>query len=117
MTSSYDSNLSGAGSSLANTIVAVIIFIIVSFTFLFPLNRIITLDRRSVSVLGATLCYAARLFTNNGMDILNSIDFDVLVLLASIMVIIFNYHLFFKIPLLVNIKYFILIPFFPYIGN
>lgn len=75
-----------SGSTLANTIVAVIIFVIVSFTFLFPLNRLITLDRRSVSVLGATLCYAARLFTNNGMDILNAIDFDVLVLLASIMV-------------------------------
>jgi len=75
------------GSTLINSIVSVIIFVIVSITFLFPLNRIITLDRRSVAVVGATLCYAARLFTNNGMNILNAIDFDVLVLLASIMAI------------------------------
>ena len=77
------------GNSLTYQIVACSIFAIVSFTFLFPCNTIIPLDRRTVAVLGATLCYITRtfVFANKKMDMLHAVDFDVLVLLASIMAI------------------------------
>lgn len=76
-------------NSLTYKIVACCIFAIVSFTFLFPCNAVIPLDRRTVAVLGATLCYITRtfVFSNKKMDMLHAVDFDVLVLLASIMAI------------------------------
>lgn len=76
-------------NSLTYKIVACCIFAIVSFTFLFPCNSIIPLDRRTVAVLGATLCYITRtfVFSDKKMDMLHAVDFDVLVLLASIMAI------------------------------
>lgn len=76
-------------NSLTYHIVACCIFAIVSFTFLFPCNTVIPLDRRTVAVLGATLCYITRtfVFANVKMDMLHAVDFDVLVLLASIMAI------------------------------
>lgn len=68
-------------STVAYDTVAVIIFIIVSLTFLFPCNRLIPLDRRSVAVLGATLCYITRafIFSARKMDVITAIDFNVLV--------------------------------------
>ena len=51
-----------SASHVAFDAVAVAIFVVVSFTFLFPCNRIIPLDRRSVAVMGATLCYITRYF-------------------------------------------------------
>jgi hypothetical protein len=76
-------------SSATYKIVACCIFAIVSFTFLFPCNTVIPLDRRTVAVLGATLCYITRtfVFADKKMDMLHAVDFDVLVLLASIMAI------------------------------
>ena len=74
-------------TSLAYDIVATVIFLLMSFVFLFPCNRIIPLDRRTVAVLGATLCYATRafLFPHQQMNLEAAVDFDVLVLLAAIM--------------------------------
>jgi Na+/H+ antiporter NhaD/arsenite permease-like protein len=76
--------------SVAYDAVAVAIFVIVSYTFLFPCNFFIPLDRRTVAVLGATLCYCTRTFIfqdHSKMNMLHAVDFDVLVLLASIMAI------------------------------
>ena len=76
-------------TSTAYDVVAVIIFLVVSFTFLFPCNRFIPLDRRTAAVMGATLCYATRafIFPNHQMNLEAAVDFDVLVLLAAIMAI------------------------------
>jgi Na+/H+ antiporter NhaD/arsenite permease-like protein len=87
--------LHGDGSSYdvytgaAYDIVAVCIFLVVSITFFFPVNRIFPLDRRSVAVVGATLCYlsGAFLFPQHQRELENSVDFDVLVLLSGIMAI------------------------------
>jgi Na+/H+ antiporter NhaD/arsenite permease-like protein len=71
------------------TAAAVVIFSLVAFTFLFPCNKFIPLDRRTVAVVGALACYLSRtyLFPSRNLDVLEAIDFDVLILLASIMVI------------------------------
>ena len=93
-------------TSLTYNIVAVSIFIGMAGVFLFPCNRIIPLgtdssvsrclcymfsyheDRRTVAVLGATMCYTTRafLFSNSNLNMTEAVDFDVLLLLASIMV-------------------------------
>lgn len=46
-------------------------------------------DRRTTSVLGALLCYLTRrfLFPDANMDVVQAVDFDVMILLSSIMVI------------------------------
>ena len=76
-------------TSIAYNIVACVIFAMVSYCFFLPCNNFIPLDRRSASILGATLCYATRsfLFPHNKMDLVDAIDFDVLVLLGGIMAI------------------------------
>lgn len=78
-----------AATSLSFNIIAGIIFVLVSFCFFFPCNRFIPLDRRSASIMGATMCYATRSFgfPHNKIDIVDSIDFDVLALLTGIMAI------------------------------
>jgi hypothetical protein len=83
------SSENGGSTSVAYNIIAMIIFCMVSYCFFLPCNNIIPLDRRSASILGATLCYATRsfLFPHNKMDLLDAIDFDVLVLLGGIMAI------------------------------
>lgn len=74
--------------SLAFSIVAMGIFLVVSITFIFPSNYIIPFDRRSIAVIGATLCYITRTFIFSGnLNLIEAVDFDVLVLLASIMAI------------------------------
>lgn len=88
--------------------VAVAIFAVVSFTFLFPCNFLIPLgkdfkclyfivpsthisytDRRTIAVVGALACYLSRqfFFPSNSMDVIGAIDFEVLILLSSIMII------------------------------
>jgi Na+/H+ antiporter NhaD/arsenite permease-like protein len=69
--------------------VATIIFVVVSFTFFFPCNWLIPLDRRACAVVGATLCYMSRVvfFPDQRMDLVEAVDFDVLVLLAGIMAV------------------------------
>jgi Na+/H+ antiporter NhaD/arsenite permease-like protein len=68
---------------------SVIIFSVVSFNFLFPCNSFIPLDRRTTAVVGALACYllGSFVFPSRSIDMLHAIDFDVLVLLASIMVV------------------------------
>ncbi|CAM9602852.1 unnamed protein product, partial [Ectocarpus fasciculatus] len=65
------------------------VFSVVSLTFFFPVNRVFPLDRRSVAVMGATLCYlsGAIFFPQHSRDLTNSVDFDVLILLTGIMAI------------------------------
>jgi Na+/H+ antiporter NhaD/arsenite permease-like protein len=74
--------------SAAYKAVALIIFGLVAFTFIFPSNNILPFDRKTVAAFGATLCYITRAFVFKGeFDIIGAVDFNVLVLLASIMVI------------------------------
>jgi Na+/H+ antiporter NhaD/arsenite permease-like protein len=87
-TSSANDDDDGA-TSITYNVIAFAIFCMVSYCFFLPCNHIIPLDRRSASILGATLCYSTRsfLFPHNKMDLLDAIDFDVLVLLSGIMAI------------------------------
>lgn len=80
---------SDAVAPFAYSSVAVIIFACVSLTFFFPVNPLIPLDRRSCSIVGATACYLSRVifFPSSKMDLVDAIDFDVLVLLAGIMAV------------------------------
>jgi Na+/H+ antiporter NhaD/arsenite permease-like protein len=84
-----DDDDGGKATSLSFNIIAGIIFVLVSFCFFFPCNRFIPLDRRSASIMGATMCYATRSFgfPHNKIDIVDSVDFDVLALLTGIMAI------------------------------
>lgn len=78
-----------SATTLFYDIVAVSIFIIMSWVFLFPVNTVIPLDRRSISMLCATLTYVTRsfLFPHRSMNIVGAIDWEVLCLLAAIMVV------------------------------
>jgi Na+/H+ antiporter NhaD/arsenite permease-like protein len=52
------------------------------------LNIIVLSDRRTTSVIGAILCYFTRkVFFNDEIDLLEAVNFDVMVLLSSIMII------------------------------
>lgn len=70
-------------------VIAVTIFFFMSFQFLFPSNRLFPIDRRTASVTCATLVFITRrfLFRETEISIVNFIDFDVLLLLAAIMII------------------------------
>jgi len=85
----YDDSTVSAETSIAYDIVATLIFLLMSFVFLFPCNSLVPLDRRTVAILCATLCYATRsfIFPNHKMNLEAAVDFDVLVLLAAIMAI------------------------------
>jgi Na+/H+ antiporter NhaD/arsenite permease-like protein len=87
--SSLSSDGSGGIAPTFYSTVATIIFVAVSFTFFFPCNSIIPLDRRACAVVGATLCYMSRVvfFPDQRMDLVEAVDFDVLVLLAGIMAV------------------------------
>ena len=87
--SSSSNEYSEHSTSITYNVIAIVIFCLVSYCFFLPCNKIIPLDRRSASVLGATLCYASRciVFPHNKMDLVDAIDFDVLVLLGGIMAI------------------------------
>lgn len=76
-------------ATVAYKVVACCIFALMAFVFLFPCNLLIPLDRRTVAVLGAALVYITRTFTfaDSNIDLIHSVDFDVLILLASIMMI------------------------------
>lgn len=80
-------------ASKAYIIVATLIFAFVAIQFLFPCNAVMPLDRRTTAVLGSVLCYITRTFLFNIMVengdsfLLGAIDFNVLVLLGSIMII------------------------------
>lgn len=92
---------------------AIVIFIFVTVNFLFPCNRIfplgmffcpilkiqcyylllttiiiIWIDRRTTSVIGAILCYFTRkVFFDDAINLLDAVNFDVMVMLSSIMII------------------------------
>lgn len=89
MTAVDNSLTSSVSFRSAYSISAICIFAFMAYTFLFPCNRLIPLDRRTVAVLCSILCYITReyAFSNKSMDLVAAIDFDVLVLLASIMAI------------------------------
>lgn len=76
-------------SRIAYNTCAVAIFATMSITFLFPCNKIIPLDRRTVAVFCATLCYVTRRFAfrDSSHSLVEDVEFDVLILLASIMAI------------------------------
>jgi len=84
-----NSSATYAATGAAYDTFAVIVFAIVSLTFFFPVNRVFPLDRRSVAVMGATLCYlsGAVFFPEHHRDLTDSVDFDVLILLTGIMAI------------------------------
>jgi hypothetical protein len=50
-----DNDFTNSTTGIVYNVTAIIIFALVSFTFLFPSNYVIPLDRRSVAILGATL--------------------------------------------------------------
>jgi len=87
--SRYDESHDAFVFNLYN-VVAVAIFCVMAFQLLFPSNRVIPLDRRTISVACATVCYVTRRFLfkadRQTLDIRDAIDFDVLLLLAAIMV-------------------------------
>lgn len=61
-----------------------------SIGFIFPLNPILPLDRRSISVFGTVVCFLTRtfLFTKApAFNVQSEIDFSVLLLLAAIMAV------------------------------
>ena len=70
-------------------VVATLIFIFMSFNFFFPFNSIFPLDRRTASAIAGTLCYVTRafLFPNQPLDLVEAVDWDVIILLAGIMCI------------------------------
>lgn len=76
-------------TTITYDIVAVSIFAVMAFVFLFPLNAAIPLDRRTIAVLGSVVCYTTRAFCfphKSNLSIIDAVDWDVLLLLASIMV-------------------------------
>jgi Na+/H+ antiporter NhaD/arsenite permease-like protein len=76
-------------TSLGYKVVATLIFAFMSFNFFFPYNRIFPLDRRTASAIAGTLCYVTRafIFPDHPMDLVDAIDWDVIILLAGIMCI------------------------------
>jgi len=70
-------------------IVAVFTFLLVTAVFLFPLNKFIPIDRRTVAILGTSIVYLthAFLFPDQNLSLIDAVDFQVIVLLASIMVV------------------------------
>jgi Na+/H+ antiporter NhaD/arsenite permease-like protein len=82
----------GATEGLYST-AACLIFLMVTFNFLFPVNSILPLDRRTVAILGATLVFITHnfFFASKNYVLIDGIDFDVIILLSAIMTI--NYML------------------------
>ena len=76
-------------STISYDISATLIFMVMSFCFLFPCNNLIPLDRRTAAVFSATLVYLTRsfLFSDRPIEMEDAVDFEVLILLASIMAI------------------------------
>lgn len=76
-------------STISYDISATLIFMVMSFCFLFPCNNLIPLDRRTAAVFAATLVYLTRsfLFSDRPIKMEDAVDFEVLILLASIMAI------------------------------
>lgn len=70
-------------------VVATLIFVFMSYNFFFPFNSIFPLDRRTASAIAGTLCYVTRafIFPDQPMDLVEAVDWDVIILLAGIMCI------------------------------
>ena len=70
-------------------VVASLVFAFMSFNLFFPFNSIFPLDRRTASAIAGTLCYFTRafLFPDQPMDLVEAVDWDVIILLAGIMCI------------------------------
>jgi Na+/H+ antiporter NhaD/arsenite permease-like protein len=76
-------------TSVFYKVVASLVFAFMSFNLFFPFNSIFPLDRRTASAIAGTLCYVTRafLFPNKPMDLVEAVDWDVIILLAGIMCI------------------------------
>jgi len=85
----YGSGDSTAVSTVYITI-AVTIFIILAGQLLFPSNRFLPIDRRTSSISCAVLVYCSHKFLLKNeaeVDLIEAVDFDVLLLLSAIMII------------------------------
>lgn len=71
-------------TSAASTVLTSIVFLWVAMQFIFPFNALVPLDRRSTSLIGAAFCYIIQI--NHGNPV-NFIDFNVFVVLFSIMIV------------------------------
>lgn len=69
--------------------ITVAIFIVTAYNFLFPLNNFLPLDRRATSLCGAIFCFLVQAFAfpSRQIDVLHAVDWSVLVLLSSIMIV------------------------------
>eukprot|EP00606_Chrysophyceae_sp_TOSAG23-5_P001083 GSChrysophyteH2.ASY1.ANO1.699.1 assembled CDS len=69
---------------------AVVLFVLLAGQLLFPSNYILPLDRRTSSVCCAVFVYISHKFllkSDTDVDLLEAVDFDVLLLLSAIMII------------------------------
>lgn len=73
----------------AFSVYVTLIFVLVSSTLLFPMNKYVPLDRRLVSVFGAILCVLIMFIFDEGkgINIGSEVDFPVIIVLTSIMAI------------------------------
>eukprot|EP00605_Chrysophyceae_sp_TOSAG23-4_P000362 GSChrysophyteH1.ASY1.ANO1.409.1 assembled CDS len=71
-------------------VTAMILFVLLAFQLLFPSNSFLPLDRRTSSVTCAVLVYITHKFLLKNdveVDLIEAVDFDVLLLLSAIMII------------------------------
>lgn len=70
--------------------IALVLFFVLALQLLFPSNKVLPIDRRTSSVTSATLVYISHKFLLKNypsVDLIDAIDFDVLLLLSAIMII------------------------------
>lgn len=70
--------------------IALFIFVVLTLQLLFPSNYFLPIDRRTSSVASATLVYVSHKFLlrqEPAVDLIEAIDWDVLLLLTAIMII------------------------------
>ena len=70
--------------------IAVFLFVLLAGQLLFPSNKYIPIDRRTSSITCAILVYISHKFllkNETDVDLVDAVDFDVLLLLAAIMII------------------------------
>ena len=83
----------GTSSSTVSALyigIACTIFILLAFQLLFPSNRFFPIDRRTSSITSAVLVYCSHKFllkNEADVNLIEAVDFDVLLLLSAIMII------------------------------
>ena len=83
-----DSMYNNNATSGLYSAVAILIFIMVTIGLLFPLNVLMPVDRRTICTLGAVLVFVSHtfLFPDKEYELIDGVDFEVIILLAGIMV-------------------------------